>query len=96
MKFKVGDRVAVYYTYNRHIGNISDVSDSTVRISGFWYHEKQCRRLVKKQKEYIYVPKSGVWPKHIAQLTLIEWLKELPDPEEVEVYFDTYVKVKRK
>jgi hypothetical protein len=69
MKFKVGDRVAVYSDSDqtgsdwRVVGNVvrSDGDGLVrVRIDGRheWnFHEKQCRKLVKKQRQSVWIHK---------------------------------------
>lgn len=60
MKFKVGDRVAVYIGLEpRKTGTVIDIFKETgsymVEInseSRDAFHEKQCRKLVKKEKPY--------------------------------------------
>lgn len=66
MKFKVGDKVAVYdRTYNlaRGVGKVVEIDDhpaTGVRVrvpnyQDFWFHPKQCRRLVKKERRRMWV-----------------------------------------
>ncbi len=64
MKFKVGDRVAVYcYSRlfdGRETGKIKEIdqSDNTIFVEecddfeGGWFQQEQCRKLVKKKKEW--------------------------------------------
>lgn len=61
-QFKVGDRVAVYECFARHVGIITGMTKKTsfyVRLDGFddgcAYHPKQCRRLVKKKRRSVWV-----------------------------------------
>lgn len=65
MSFKVGDRVAVYSEGlglagrpTRTIGAINRVEGDAVRVDlgvdFLWFHPKQCRKLVKKERRRIY------------------------------------------
>lgn len=69
MKFKVGDRVAVYNndfpsTPYRKVGVIKNLSGDTVYVDGDGWawnvHYKQCRRLVKRNPEYYSVWKNDL------------------------------------
>lgn len=74
MKFKVGDRVAVYGP-ERDVGTISEVNGrGFVRMdpddNNFdtnWFHPKQCRRLVKKERRRVWV----VFAEHISQRDML-------------------------
>lgn len=56
MKFKIGDKVAAYNSSGRNTGIIDQIyhDRKIMRIHEkcyfSWYHEKQCRRIVKKPK----------------------------------------------
>lgn len=61
-KFKVGDRVVMYNGFARHTGVINSLVrsslyqikiDSTESVMTF--HEKQCRKLVKKERRRVWV-----------------------------------------
>jgi DNA repair exonuclease SbcCD ATPase subunit len=59
MKFKFGDRVAVYRTSGRITGKIVRIHEGLLLVnyheSGYavWLHPKQCRKLVKKKNKNI-------------------------------------------
>lgn len=66
MKFKVGDRVAVYSFNSRLIGTIIELAQNGVLLnveqkhgSCYWFHSKQCRRLIKKKPKEIWMRASG-------------------------------------
>lgn len=69
-KFKVGDKVAVYYNGSRHVGIVAKIGDIygddiicvDFKESGLgWFHPKQLRKLVKKEaREWdVYLFKNG-------------------------------------
>lgn len=66
--FQVGNRVAAYTEGNRYTGRVLEIQEGTglikVRLDS-WYgdctvHFKQCRRLVKRERRRIYVPKQDL------------------------------------
>lgn len=72
MKFKVGDRVAVYYPRCpiRNHAEITEVyPDGSLLVKydydltyRFAAHPKQCRRLVKKERRKIWIAQSELTP----------------------------------
>lgn len=75
--FKVGERVAVYHGAARFVGHIKDIRNGTVLVeesygeSQFW-HPKQCRRLVSKEKRRVWVEKQGYIFSNLNSLNLKE------------------------
>lgn len=70
-KFSVGQKVAFYYRDGRCVGRIVDVDESQHLLEindgeggGHWLHEKQCRRLVKKERKR--------WWINTAPITVVE------------------------
>lgn len=64
MKFKVGERVAVYDGFGRDIGIVEEIRDGILSIGSedsdrFVAHPKQCRRLVKKPKRRVFLRESA-------------------------------------
>lgn len=62
MKFKPGDRVRVFhglYSFTGRVAhvdrNILELVDIPDRFRGTRYHEKQCRKLVKRKRRRIWV-----------------------------------------
>ncbi len=68
MKFKVGDRVAIYEPFQRRIGWITgSCIDGNVWIGNephemsYQIHSKQCRRLIKKKRREIWVVNTTLY-----------------------------------
>lgn len=63
MKFKIGDRVAVYEADGRRSGYINKIYDTgnleviTVDFAGA-YHPKQCRLLKKKERRRVWIKRD--------------------------------------
>ena len=78
MKFKVGDRVAVYNIGNsRFCGTITHIdADHALRVDNVYYSPKQCRRLIlKKRREiWVYGPELS-----LSSLERATWFRKCPD-----------------
>ena len=62
-KFKVGDKVAIYCGRNRTVGEIEAIeSDGNIAIKddSLIYHQKQCRKIVRKEPKYYWVDDTAL------------------------------------
>lgn len=74
-KFKVGDRVAVYDNGHRQVGVVGQIGDTTgsknIRVDAVksqlhspwkfsWFHPKQCRRLIKRERRRVFIQEKDV------------------------------------
>lgn len=88
MEFKVGDRVRVYEIsdWKGRVVMIGQQGELYIKPDGFNrpadsvpYHPKQCRKLVKKSRRRIWIPR--IWSSHdlrMVQTTRAGWLFDQP------------------
>lgn len=63
MKFKIGQRIAIYgfdkedaaKVFKHRVGGGDDQAGLLLTDGGFWVHPKQCRRLFKKPRKRVFV-----------------------------------------
>lgn len=86
MKFKVGDRVAVYTNHGRAVDEIQDITSTGVLLlHTMSAHYKQCRLLKKKERRVLFLKKDPSGAGYSNWYNLMETLKPGERVEFIEV-----------